>query len=354
MCPILFPLPRAGYKAGVKPSLLQIAAAIALLGAVPAARAQPAVPRTLDVAPDAAWQHAGTRMILPPRIGGLTRLHIRNMSSDELVVAAAFADRDEGMTALVHIYRTKVPHVPVWFDSALATIVPPPAGAALPAVTAFARPGASAASGLRAATAGNGPGLRSSAIALAPLGSWLVTIRLDSARLDPAALDERLSAFIAALGWPAETGTASSAIPVEPCPAPLRLTAARRLSGRPHDVVAYWAGWTVLPGEDAGPPRVYCREPGATIRSGVYRLDGASDTYLIPLADGIALAAGEETDLAALMGERRRRRYSVTLVERNSLIGHSSFNRLPPPEQALAAFLGAPPLLSVTTGRERR
>jgi len=325
-----------------------------LLLAMPALVAAQSEPRTLEVPADDAWRHAETRMTLPARAGTLTRIDIRNTSADGLEFVASYADRDEGMTAVVHVYRTMVPHVPLWFDSALASIALPQAGAAAPAVTAFARPGASAASGLRAATAGNGPGLRSSAIAIAPLGSWLVKIRLDSARLAPAALDGRLSAFIAALGWPAQTGTASTAIPVEPCPAPLRLTAARRLSGRPHDVVAYWAGWTVLPGRDEGPPRVYCREPGATIRSGVYRLDGAADTYLIPLADGIALAAGEETDLAALMGERRRRRYSVTLVERNSLIGHSSFNRLPPPEQALDAVLGAPSLLSITTGRERR
>lgn len=322
--------------------------------AMPALAAAQSGPRTQGVPADDAWRHAETRMTLPARAGTLTRIDIRNPSPDGLEFVASYANSDEGMTAVVHAYRTMVPNVPVWFDSALATIVPSQVEAAPPAVTSFARPGASAASGLRAATAGNGQGMQSSAIAIAPLGSWLVEIRLDSARLDPAALDERLSAFIATLGWPAQTGTAGTAIPVEPCPAPLRLPAARRLNSGSHDVVAYWAGWTVLAGRDAGPPRVYCREPGATIRSGVYRLDGTADSYLIPIANGIALAAGEETDLAALMGERRRRRYSVTLVERTSMIGHSSFSRLPPPEQALAAFLAAPSILSVTTARERR
>src|SRR6185295_13695460 len=120
------------------------------------------------------------------------------------------------------------PNVPLWFDRALATIMLPQQGAAPPVVAPFTRPGASAATGLRTATTDPNPRLTSTALAIVPLGAnWLVKIRLGSNRLDPAALDQRLSAFIAALPWPDETGTAHAAVPIQPCATPLRLRPAQ-------------------------------------------------------------------------------------------------------------------------------
>lgn len=321
--------------------------------AMPGPAAAQSGPRTLEVPAANAWQHAETRIILPPRVGGLVRASIGDNSQDEQDVFATYADRDEQMIALVYVYRTGAGDLPLWFDRTLATIMLPQAGAAAPTTAGFTRPGASAASGLRAAMSDNVAGMRSTAVAIAPLGpSWLVKIRLGSARLDPAALDERLSAFVAALRWPAETGTARAAIPIEPCPTPLRLRNARIVRAEGADVLMDAVIGTVEPEGEPGPPPVYCREPGATTDRGVYRPDAATNGYLIALHDaGIAVGVGDVSGLSALLGQGNRRRFSVTLLGRNARSSYPSFDRLPPPDQALALVTGGPPLSTTTDGR---
>jgi hypothetical protein len=319
------------------------------------ARAQ-AQPRTLEVPAANSWQHAETEIILPPRVGGLVRTGISDNTPDEQDVIATYVDRDESIIAIVYVYRTGAGDLSLWFDRTLATIMLPQAGAAPPAIAGFTRPGASSASGLRAAMSDNVAGMRSTAVAIAPLGSsWLVKIRLGSARLDPAALNERLSAFAAALRWPAETGTARAAVPIEPCPTPLRLRNARIVRSQGAEVLMDAVIGSVEPEGEPGPPPVYCREQGATVEWGVYRADRSTDSYLIALNDvGIAIGVSDMSGLSALLGDPSRRRFSVTLLERNGSSSYPSFNRLPPPDQALALVRGGQPLSATTHGRERR
>lgn len=308
--------------------------------------------RVLTVTPTAAWGHAETGMILPPRVGGLARTRIEDSTQNEMDVAATYIDRDEQMVALVYIYRTGAGDVPLWFDRTLATILLPQAGATTPAIAGFTRPGASVASGLRAAMTDNVAGMRSTAVAIAPLGSsFLIKVRMGSARLDPAALNERLSAFVAALRWPAEGAGARAAVPIEPCPAPLQLREARIVRTETSDVLmdSIIGSIEPEPGQPVGPPPVYCREPGATVERGVYRPDRSTDSYLIAISDaGLAIGVGDASQLSALVGNGRRR-FSVTLYERNATSSYASFNRLPPPEQALALVQRGQPL-STTSG----
>lgn len=315
------------------------------------AAAQPE-PRTLEVPAANSWQHAETQIILPPRVGGLVRVRIRDNTPDEQDVFASYVDRDERMIAIVYVYRTGAGDLPLWFDRTLATILLPQAGATAPAIAGFARPGASAASGLRAAMSDNVSGMRSTAVAIAPLGpSWLVKIRMGSAQLDPAALDERLSAFIAALRWPAETGAARVAVPIEPCPTPLQLREARIVRTETSDVLMDSIVGSIEPepGQPVGPPPVYCREPGATVERGVYRPDRSTDSYLIAVNDaGLAVGVGDASGLSQLLGNNRRR-FSVTLYDRSAISSYPSFNRLPPPDQAYALVRHGQPL-STTTG----
>jgi hypothetical protein len=92
-------------------------------------------------------------------------------------------------------------------------------------------------------------------------------------------------------------------------------------------------------------PAIYCREPGATTEWAVYRPGGATDNYLIALYDaGIAVAVGEALDGAALLGRGTGgRRYETILLERNASTFFPAFDRLPPPEQALAHVRAAQP-----------
>jgi len=325
----------------------------ACLLAMPGLAAAQSAPRTLDVPAANAWQHAETRIILPPRVGGLVRTGIGDNTPDEQDVFVTYSDRDEQMIALVYVYRTGAGDLPLWFDRTLATILLPQTGATAPAIAGFTRPGASVASGLRAAMTDNVAGMRSTAVAIAPLGpSWLIKIRLGSARLDPAALDARLTAFAAALRWPAETGTARAAVPVAPCPTPLRLRTARIVRTDGAEVLMDAVLGSVEPEGEPGPPPVYCREPGATTNRGVYRPDAATNGYLIALHDaGIAVGVGDVSGLSALLGQGNRRRFSVTLLGRDSRSSYPSFDRLPPPDQALALVTGGRPLSTTTDGR---
>lgn len=307
--------------------------------------------RTLAVAADAPWRHAQTGMTLPARVGGLARRGIRDTTADERDVVATYVDRDDGVIALVYIYRTMTPDVALWFDRQIDTIMLPQANAARPAISPFTRPGASVASGLRAAMTDTVPPMTSTAVAIAPLGSWLVKVRMGAVRLDPAALDARLGAFVAALSWPAETGAARAAVPIEPCATPLRLRTARVIADRTENMLIDSVAGSLAAEHGAGPPPVYCREPGATIERGVYRPDGATGSYLIAMHEaGIAFAVGEATDVSALLGQGRgRRRFAMTLLERNSSSTYPSFDRLPPPDQALAVARATSPT-STTVG----
>lgn len=329
--------------------LTALLAPLCMMAAAPATAQTGA--RTLVVTPTAAWGHAGTDMILPSRAGGLVRDSIRDNTQDESDVFATYVDRGEQMIALVYIYRTGAGDLPLWFDRALTMIMLPQAGAPAPAVAGFTRPGASVASGLRAAMTDNEATthMRSTALAVAPLApGWLIKVRMGSARLDPAALNERLTAFVAALRWPAETAGARAAVAIQPCPAPLQLREARivRTDGANVIMDSLIGQLRPEPGEPVGPPPVFCREPGATVERGVYRPDRSTDRYLIALDEtGLAIGVGD-SGLSALLNPNSRPRFSVTLYERNATSTYPSFNRLPPPDQAYRLVREGRPLSS--------
>jgi hypothetical protein len=168
-------------------------AALALLAlAVSPALAQqpPPQPRRLDVPATAAWQHAATQIILRPEAAGLRRVDVRDTTSGELDIIADYVNQAEGIVATVYLYRTSVADAALWFDRALTAIRLRPGwgleAAPPPAVTAFAPPGASVASGLRTAFDVGAPEVRSTALAVAPLGDFLFKIRISSTRLDAA------------------------------------------------------------------------------------------------------------------------------------------------------------------------
>jgi hypothetical protein len=328
------------------------ALAVLALVAQPLA-AQPARSRLLAVPATASWQHAETSMILPPTAAGLTRGEIRDNGEAEMDVTAGYADPASGITATISLYRTMTPQVALWFDRALTRITP--AGAPPPAVTGFARPGASTPGGLRAAIDVAAPQPGGTALAVVPLGDWLLKIRLTAPGLDRAALDERLTRFIAALHWPAETSPARAAVPIEPCPSPLRFRTARLVRSDMAGALMDALGGITLSEDEHRPPPVYCREPGATPAYGVYRPDGARNRYLLALGDaGIALSLGPALDLSALTdGGSAGERYSMTLLDRTGTAVLPSFNRLPPPEQALAVASVGGPALSVSVSPPR-
>jgi hypothetical protein len=360
LCCVLFLPPARGYKSIMLsiPACRALAlTALALLlasspGLAPAEQTQP---RTLAVPATASWQHADTSMILPPRSAGLARGEVRDSTDAEMDVSASYVSEEDGLVATVYLYRTMTPDVALWFDRALTTIMLRPdfhlGNAQPPTPAAFARPGATTASGLRAALDVGVAEARSTALAIAPLGAnWLLKIRLSSTRLERGALDERLTAFIQGLRWPAETAPAPAAVPILPCPSPLRLRNARVVRPDMNATVMDAFGGALV-AQHQGTPSVYCREPGATVERGVYRPGGSTESYLIALGDsGLVLTVGHAIDLSALMGGHGPGgRISMTMQGRDDTSVYPSFDRLPPPEQALAVAHGTGATISVSS-----
>jgi len=335
--------------------LKSFALSLLLLNLPALAAGQPA-PRTLEVSANAAWKHAESEMILPPTVDGLARAEIMDLTNEELDIVANYGSERDGLWVTVYLYKTQIANVPLWFDRALTTIMLRPeyglAGTAAPTPTAFIPPRASSASGLRAVLDVNAPNLRSTAVAIGPAAGFQLKIRISSASLDRAALDERLSRFIAGLRWPAEgTPPARAAVAILPCPSPLRLRNARLVRVEVADTLMDALGGISLSDEERPAP-VYCREPGpANAAYGVYRADGSRDSYLIALNDaGIALSLQEAIDFGALTGRGNSgRRIAMTLLDREATAVMPSFNRLPPPEQAVQAAGAQGSTISVST-----
>jgi hypothetical protein len=178
------------------------------------------------------------------------------------------------------------------------------------------------------------------------VSGWLVKVRMTSARLDPAALDARLTAFIAALRWPAEAKPAPAAVPVMPCPDSLAFKKAKTVRSDMGNALLDAIGGTAeLDEVDEGKagPVVYCREPGPLRIYGVYRPDRSRDSYVIAMGDaGTALRLAPALDLGMLTGGGSGgKRVAMTLLEHDSTTVLPSWNRLPSPEQAMAvAFSG--------------
>lgn len=317
-----------------------LSAALLWIGAAGAAAAQGA-PRDLAIPADKSWQHAHTGMILPSRLAGLPRAGVRDFGTEELDVVGTYA-APEGVTASVYIYKSMIPDAPLWFDRADAAIrLRNPNAVAAGAPAPFAFPGAAAPSGLRTSYQVGSPGPRSTAVAVAPVSEgWLVKVRISASALDRAEIDEKLSAILAGLRWPKEESLSRAAAAIEPCASPLVTKKAKVVKpDMAQMLLDLTASTLVAEGKAEGPPPVYCREPGPPASNAVYRANGSEDSYVVALGDsGIALGVGPSLSIDGIGSGRKS--YSLLRYGRNDTSALPSFNRLPPPEQAIATAMG--------------
>jgi hypothetical protein len=313
-------------------------------------------PHALPAEAGAPWTHKLTNMILPASAAGLTRREIRDLTSGELDIFAEYEDPAHQMFAMVFVYRTDVPDAAIWYERAILSLQSAPghglSGVAMPSPSPFARPGAGAASGLRLAMDVPGPRFKSMAVAVVPLGNWLVKVQMSSLSLDRAGIDAKLDSMLQALGWPAETAAPRAAAAILPCPKPLRTKPAKIVRDDIGQVLMNSVAFISMDRE--GPPAVYCRDPGVPIELGVYRADGDDNSYVIALGDaGGALSVAPAISLDSLMGEGgRARSYSMTMLDHGNTAVLPSFNRLPPPQQALSVARSSTPSITTTPPSE--
>ncbi|KPF61789.1 hypothetical protein IP88_15515 [alpha proteobacterium AAP81b] len=305
-----------------------------LMSAAPAA----AEPVPIAVAPDATWRHGRSGVAIPPTLAGLSRSEIKDLSSDQSDVAAAFGAPGGGIATL-YIYRPGTGDVPLWFDMARRAIEQRPewnAAAASPRAVAAV---GEARDGLGIVYAAADGRRRATALALAPAGPWIVKLRVTADNADPAAVEATLLAALRGLGWPAERVARSEAMPVAACATPLTFRTARlRRANSANSLGELLVGLTIagIAGKDEKPkadekPVVWCRD--AATDAAVFRADGASDGYLLAVNDA-GSAVLVDNSASKLMGSGRD--WGVSLYQQGSVYAFRGFTGLPSPAQALA------------------
>jgi hypothetical protein len=323
-----------------------LALGLALCVAIPAT-----AKRTLDVLPSVVWHHAQTGLTLPPYLGALPRNELGDYGTEEADLFAQYR-LDDGTAATIYVFHPGLDSVPVWFDRVEAAVRARTDfgkfGEMQP--RAFAVPPGAVMAGLRATIALTGGDARSTALAVAPVGDWLVVVRLSSPKLEAAALDGEMTAILDGIGWPPDKPGAPVAVPVKPCGALPHFRKARML--QPNMAQALMGAITgAVAGDDkskATPPPVYCRaQQAADATWGVYRAEGAEDGYVLALEDA-GRAIGVQPSLAALINNSKPA-FTVTFMDLTETRTYGDVSALLPPEQALDLVSHHAPIATSST-----
>ncbi|SEM78217.1 hypothetical protein SAMN05192583_1213 [Sphingomonas gellani] len=300
--------------------------------------------RTLPIPAGKGWKHAETGLILRASLTGLPRTSAVDSTTDEHDVMIEFANPGLATAATIYIFHPAQDDVAMWFDRAdYAARRRPDFGGAEPVgagPVAFVPPGSTATAALRQIyTPKHGP-YRSSALAMLPLGAWLVAVRLSSTEMDPAALDARLTALIAEIGWPAGAPAPTrAAVPIPACPDPIAFRHARM---KKPDMAQAVLGslLAVVAVSHAGDtksaePKPWCRDGAPTDTYGVYRRADDRNGYTLALGDAGRVASvypgNSNVQLPGAVGGWT---VSMTDVD-NTVAMYPSFDTMPQPSQVM-------------------
>jgi hypothetical protein len=325
--------------------------------AAPAPAQTPPAPRTLEVPADRRWGHAETGVVLPPNIAGLRRGPIVDATEAEFDISSEYADAEGSLAATFYVFRPGLRATALWFDRAAATMARNPrfgipTEAALPVPTPFAPVEGGPATGLRMVVAADGKEFTSTGLAVARIGDFLVKVRISARHLPPEALDAKLTEILGGIGWPTMPNSVSTIRPVENCKAPLKLGKARTVRDDLEQILIN-ALVPISATREPGVEPVYCREPGPRAEWQVYRLDGSTRSYVVGFGDsGMALSLAPALRLPGRGGSGAAA-VSMTLLQHETASVMVSFNRLPPPEQAVSTAFGGKGRIGVSISSSR-
>jgi hypothetical protein len=338
------------------------ALAAGMMIAAPVAAQQVGAPVGAKAGKPYRFKHSG--ITAPAELDGMKRVDVRQLGDDELDVFAVYQDGPDAIT--VYVYRTLSGSVPVWFDRARASIEQRKEmfGNVTPVVaTAFAPPGQSSASGLMAGWTLTKAPYRGTALAILPVGEWLVKVRYSSTKLDGATVAARIPAVLGALEWPKAIPAAPAAAPVTDCTTPLAFAAnAAPVTDANALQTAALTGGLVAAAEGekrtsaAATPAAWCRDPAPAQVGAAYRRDGATDGYLLAISDSGRGFAVEPDVIAREVGESEGRKvaqWSIALYEPGSIAIYAPMTALPAPDTLIAA-LNRPILARTTTWGKKR
>jgi hypothetical protein len=288
------------------------------------------------------------RVILLPRLAGLQRFEVSDFGQGELDIAARFGDNSTEIT--VYVFHPALASVPVWFDRAQTAILlrdiygnPQPIGDA----QGFAPPRSTAASGLRRGyKPGKGP-YTSTALAMMPMGEWLVGVRISSSTLDSAQLDAKLTEAIAGIGWPEGIADGPVAAAIAACATPLAYSKHARLKPSNMTDALFGAMMPAVAADEAekgeaklvGP---YCRDAATTPSYGVYRWPEEPNGYLLAIGDN-----GRTVTIAPSLSGLIDKSPAFSALYGDldgSTAVYPSFNALPDPSKVLDALGKSTPI----------
>ena len=320
-----------------------VALAISLAG-LAGAHAQPS-PSTSEAAGD--FHHRGSGITLPARIGDMRRGEQRDLSNGgEFDLIVQYGSNTEPAT--LYIYRSAYPNPALWYERtrrAMNANIAAGAGDAWPRGFAL---GSGSQNGLREEIElPEGSRFRSTAVAIAQVGQWMVKARITSPRLDKAGIAARMDALLGGLSLPA------SESPTHPLRLPSACSESLPLDGSPirGDRESEIASATALgaiefaqargSGGLAADPSSWCRSSGPLDQHGSTYRQRDGSAWVVLLGDsGTAISgrslASTGRDGAAIFA-------STPAWTRIANV----YDSLPSPEQAVE------PAVPVLVGQER-
>lgn len=338
---------------------VRLSAAVATLVLSLPAMAQTAPP-VLPADATKPFRHANSGLTFPIALIGLPRSEGHEYVKPELDVAFRYVAPDDTEELTVYAYRVTAGSPAVWFDAAIRSIEQRQAFGRKTRIerpVGFAPPGQSVASGFKAAwTLSNGP-LRSTALAIVPVGEWLVKLRYSSRAHEAASLMTRLETAILELGWPTTAPGALAAEPIAECSMPLKLGGASKPVKADGAAALIDAMMAIGGDKDAKPdapkaaPVSWCRDSTVAAPVPIYRPNGTSDAYLGSLSDS-GQAVWVRPSLAGLI-PKNKPSWAVSIVRAGETLNYPGRDRLPPPTQLGEILKGAAATRVTTWGNER-
>lgn len=308
------------------------------------ATATPAAARDLGVPAGKGWKHAETGLILMPQLAGLSRIALTDATQTERDVAAQYDMPDKSMFATIYLFHPAIADVALWFDRSRTAIETRDlfrnAAPASADPIAFAVGGSGSATSLRQVYATPGGGqYRSTALAVVPVGEWVVSVRMSAKTLTADQLDASLQQVIQAIRWPKPTATptAATALPITGCATPLTFPKARQAKSNGADMLMALMGSSIAAKAKASdapasaPPTIWCRDGDGSTEYGVYRSNASTNGYVMALYD-----AGRVINVyPSLMGQvDNSGTYSVSLTDvEGTVSSFPAFTAMPSPKQ---------------------
>lgn len=165
------------------------------------------------------WTHTKSKISLPAAIGEMTLGAERDLSGGrEVDIMVQYGDDAEPVT--VYVYRSSHPNPALWFERTRhAMQINVGAAAEDVAPRSFNFAGASTPNGLREEIAlPPGRPWKTTAVAIAQAGEWIVKTRITSRTLDEAGASAKMDRLLAAFQVPGGVGSALPLVVPGPCP----------------------------------------------------------------------------------------------------------------------------------------